>query len=61
MAKILRCRHIGPDRNCDFVARGQTDQQILQQVASHARTDHGLEEVPQELVERALSNIREEP
>lgn len=60
MAKVLRCKHIGPDANCQFIARGDTEQDILQQVAAHAKSDHGLAEVPPELVQAALSKITEE-
>ncbi|NNF13232.1 MAG: DUF1059 domain-containing protein [Gemmatimonadetes bacterium] len=57
MAKVLRCRHIGPDANCQFAARGETEGEILAQVAEHARTDHGIDEVPQELIDKALAAI----
>lgn len=60
LAKILRCKHIGPDATCQFVARGETEQDILEQVASHAKTAHGITEVPPELVQAALSNIQNE-
>lgn len=60
MAKVLRCKHIGPDANCQFVARGETEEEILDQVAVHAKSAHGLSEVPSELVNAALANIRDE-
>lgn len=59
MAKVLRCAHIGPDTNCQFEATGDTNEEILQQVAKHAAEVHGLKEVPDELVQKALSNIQE--
>ena len=58
MAKILRCRHIGHDPDCQFAAHGDTEDQILQQLAEHASTVHGLSEVPDELVQSALANIQ---
>ncbi|MEW6209231.1 MAG: DUF1059 domain-containing protein [Acidobacteriota bacterium] len=57
MAKTLCCRDVGPD--CDFVARGETEEEIMSQVAQHAREAHGLEEVPAELVDKARAAIRE--
>lgn len=60
MAKILRCKHIGPDSSCQFTARGETQEEILQQVAAHARDRHGIERVPQELIDKALASIQEE-
>lgn len=61
MAKVLRCRHIGPDANCQFKATGDTKEEILAQVAEHARDYHGIETVPPELVEKALAAIVDEP
>lgn len=60
MAKVLRCKHIGPDLNCQFEARGTTEDDILQQVAEHAMDVHGFKEIPDELVQAALANISEE-
>ena len=60
MAKVLRCKHIGPDANCSFEARGETTDDILQQVAGHAGAVHGIKEVTPDLVEKAQANIREE-
>lgn len=60
MAKVLRCKHIGPDKHCLFEAHGETNEEILQQVAVHAKEEHGIEEVTDELVQAALSNITEE-
>ena len=60
MAKILRCKHIGPDANCQFVAQGETEEEILQQVAEHATTVHGLTEISDDLIQSALANIQNE-
>lgn len=58
MAKTLRCREVGPD--CDFVARGETEDEVMAQVADHARTAHGIDEVSPEMADKARSVIREE-
>lgn len=60
MPKVLRCKHIGPDANCKFVAVGKTEKEILEQVAAHTKDVHGLSEVPPELVQAALAKITEE-
>ena len=60
MAKVLRCKHIGPDLNCQFEARGKNEDEILNQVAKHAMEVHGFEEIPDELVQTALANITDE-
>jgi predicted small metal-binding protein len=58
MAKTMSCRDVGPD--CDFVARGETDDEIMGQVAEHARSAHGMAEVPAELAQKAKASIKDE-
>jgi predicted small metal-binding protein len=36
--KTLTCRDVGVD--CDFVAEGQTEQEVMEKAAQHARADH---------------------
>ena len=59
MAKVLRCKHIGPDTSCQFEARGETEDEILQQVAKHAASEHGITEVTPELVHKARENMED--
>ena len=54
----MNCRDVGPD--CDFVAKGETEDEIMTQVAQHAREAHGIETVPPELAEKAKAAIRDE-
>lgn len=56
--KVISCRDVGVD--CDFVARGQTEQEILQRCAEHARSAHGMNQLPPELIEKVRSGIHEE-
>ncbi|MDT5157513.1 MAG: hypothetical protein QOC99_3943 [Acidobacteriota bacterium] len=58
MAKTMSCRDVGPD--CDFVARGETEEEVMGQVAEHARSAHDMEDVPPELAEKAKAAIRDE-
>ena len=58
MARRMSCRDVGPD--CDFVARGESDDEVMGQVAEHARAAHGMEEVPPELGEKAKAAIRDD-
>ena len=46
MAKILRCKDIGMD--CDFVASGKNEEEVLKKAAEHARKDHGIKRVTKE-------------
>jgi len=57
MAKTVNCRDVGVD--CDFVARGETEQEVLRQCAEHARTAHGMNEIPPELVIKVQAAIRD--
>lgn len=58
MAKNLCCRDVGVD--CDFQAQGETEEEIMRQVAQHAKDAHGYDEVPPELAEKARAAIRDE-
>jgi predicted small metal-binding protein len=56
--KAVNCRDVGVD--CDFVARGETDDEVLRQCGEHARSAHGYSDVPPELVDKVRAAIREE-
>ncbi len=45
-------------KGCQAVFIGETDEEILGQVAEHARQDHGLAEVPPELEQKVRSLIQ---
>ena len=55
--KELCCREIGPD--CDFLACGKTEDEVLRKAAQHAQAAHGIEGFSKDLYERAKSSIRE--
>ncbi|MGE5568447.1 MAG: DUF1059 domain-containing protein [Rhodospirillales bacterium] len=59
MAKVVNCRQVGVD--CDFEARGETEQEVLDRCAEHARAAHGMQEIPPDLIEKVRNAIREEP
>ncbi len=58
MAKVINCRDVGVD--CDFEARAETEEELFQILTEHAKNDHGMEEIPPELVEKVRAAIREE-
>lgn len=58
MAKTLRCRDVGMD--CDYEAHGTSEQDVLQQAAAHAKADHGMDQIPAEVLAKAKSVIRDE-
>lgn len=59
MAKILRCRDVGFD--CDAEVHASSEDEVMAQVAQHAREVHGVDDVPDEVVVRALAAIRDTP
>ncbi|PYK31709.1 MAG: hypothetical protein DME57_02695 [Verrucomicrobia bacterium] len=58
MAKTVSCRDVGSD--CDFVARGNSEEEVMLQVADHARTDHHMSEVPAEMADKVRAAIHDE-
>ncbi len=58
MTYVVHCRDVGYD--CDGVVQAETQEELLQQVAAHAKSAHGLEEVTPEVVAKVKSVVREE-
>jgi predicted small metal-binding protein len=56
--KVIRCRDVGVD--CDFEAHGETAEDVLNQCGAHARTAHGMSEIPAELLEKVKAAIHDE-
>ncbi len=42
MSKELHCRDVGPDPNCDGVVVAEREDDVLAQVAGHAKAAHGM-------------------
>lgn len=57
MAKELHCGEIMD--GCPEVIRGETEEEVLQKGARHARDAHGVEEMDDETVRAVRSKIRE--
>lgn len=57
MTKVLKCADLVP--GCDFEARGDTEDEILQAAAAHAKNDHAMAVTPA-LVEQVKAKIRDE-
>ncbi|MEZ4866946.1 MAG: DUF1059 domain-containing protein [Caldilineaceae bacterium] len=56
--KLVRCRDHGFD--CDFEAKSESEEEVLQAAAAHAVAEHGLTVTP-ELVEQVKASIHEIP
>jgi predicted small metal-binding protein len=58
MAKVLKCADV--TGVCPEVVRGQTETEVLQQAAEHARTVHGMQTLPPEVVRKVKAAIQDE-
>lgn len=59
MAKVLSCKDVGvPD--CDFVARGESVEEVMRQAGQHGREKHGLTNIPPEMLQKARTLIHDE-
>ena len=57
MGKRIRCADVGLD--CDFEAWAETEEELMEMVALHARTAHGIEDIPTEMAEKVQAAIEE--
>ena len=54
MPKVISCKDAGVD--CDFVARGETEEELFRNALEHGRTFHGMKEIPKDLQEKMGSS-----
>lgn len=58
MAKVIYCRDAGVD--CDFVVRGETEEELFRKALEHGKAEHGMKEIPEDLKVKMRALIREE-
>ena len=58
MAKSISCKDVG--MNCDFTAKADTMEELLQAAAAHAKGAHGLDTIPPELMPMVQAAVRDE-
>ena len=58
MAKSISCRDVGVD--CDFTAKADTVDELMQVTAQHAKEAHGFYSIPPELMPVVQAAIRDE-
>ncbi|HEX3258606.1 MAG TPA: DUF1059 domain-containing protein [Pseudonocardia sp.] len=54
--KTFTCGAVVPGCTASFTA--ETEEGILEQVAQHARDEHGMTDVPEDVVRQVRANIR---
>lgn len=57
MAKEIHCKDAGID--CDFVVRGETEEELFRNALEHGKKFHGMTEITPELKSKMRSLIRE--
>ncbi len=58
MTKVLRCGDLTPSGG--YVARADSEGELMQKVAEHAREAHGIQSVPPDVVEKVKGAVRDE-
>ena len=58
MAKELKCSDVGM-KNCNFVAQGKDEKEVMTKAAEHAKSAHGMTTIPPDVEKRARAAIRE--
>ena len=54
--KELKCRDVGVD--CDFVARGDSVQEVIETCAAHGAENHGMKSFPPEMWVQMRSKVQ---
>jgi predicted small metal-binding protein len=57
MAKELRCGDLMP--GCQAVVEGKDEAEVMTKAAEHAKTAHGVQQIPPELASKVRAAIRE--
>jgi predicted small metal-binding protein len=55
MGKVLRCSEVSVD--CDFVARGKTEEEVLKKAAEHAKTYHNIKKITNDHIRKWFEAI----
>ena len=58
MPKVIRCQDGGAD--CDFVVRGETEEELFRNALERVRNFHGMKEITKDFQEEMRKLIREE-
>jgi predicted small metal-binding protein len=58
MSKVLECGSVVP--GCRFVIHADNDDELMMKAMAHARAEHGIEHMSEQLKARMLAVIRDE-
>ena len=54
----LRCQDVGM-KDCNYVAQGTDDQEVMQKAGQHAKTAHNMATIPPDVEKKARGAIRD--
>jgi predicted small metal-binding protein len=57
MAKEFACKDIG--MNCGFKAKAKTEEELLTQIAKHAKEAHNMNEISPEVMQKVKASIKD--
>lgn len=58
MAKVLFCNDLVP--GCKFEARGNSEEEVLAEIADHIATAHGMMDISEEILAMVCKAIQED-
>ncbi len=58
MGYTFSCKDLGGE--CDFVAEAKTEKELLEKVAEHGKTVHGMTEIPKDMQKKISRLLRED-
>ncbi len=59
MAKTFACKDIGLE--CDFKADAESEEELMQKIAEHAKAAHDMEQIDEGTMEKVKAAIKDEP
>ncbi len=57
--KTLDCREVGMD--CGWKTTGRDEQEILAKAKDHAKTEHNMDQIPDDVLQKVKAAIHDEP
>jgi predicted small metal-binding protein len=57
VAKKFKCADIG--MNCGFETTANTTEQLMPKIADHAKTAHGMTEIPKDILAKVQAAIKD--
>jgi predicted small metal-binding protein len=58
MAKVLKCGDVVP--GCDFEMTGGSEHEVLEKAAAHAKSAHGLDSIPPDVLDKVRRAIHDD-